>query len=331
MHRAWLCIPLVIACTAGSSETDPVGTDMPVAPDRVVVRVVTWNIEGLGRASDPEGQAERAVLARIDADIVGLNEVSDEQAALLRALGDDLGYETVFLPVGNPFGSLRNAVLTRLPVVNLDAPSAGELSGDGAANDVTRWPVRLTVDAPDAEQDLTVVVNHWKSGFDLTDRFRRTLDGVRTAQAAAEAPGPVLVMGDVNAQLDEMPESPPTWTYTPGGLPRDYRVGADQRDALDVGLPNSAFAPLTDLGLSAIDATQLDGRPDTRPQSGRRIDWVFASLDRVEGVAGEVYDSTDEGQGSGLPKSGDAPDRGASGAASDHLPIFVDVALARSP
>ena len=42
-------------------------------------------------------------------------------------------------------------------------------------------------------------------------------------------------------------------------------------------------------------------------------------------IVGEIYDCTDEGQASGLPKAGEPPERSACTDASDHLPVFVDV------
>lgn len=323
MRSPFLVASLLVGCPGSESPTD--GGE-PLPP--VTVRVVTWNIQSIGSQSSTEGAAEREVLARIDADVVALNEVTPEQTTRLRQLGEDLGYDTIFMPEDNPFGSLRNALLCRLPC-QVEAVAPASTSGDDRANDVTRYPVRAVVDVPDTEVDLTVVVNHWKSGFDNTDQFRRTLDGIRTAQAAATASGPFLVVGDVNAELEDMPESPPVWTYAPTGLPSAFRLGSDQQDALEQGIPNDAFAPMQALGMGVIEATQVDGRTDTRPQSGRRIDWVLASEDLAGAVRGEVYDSTDEGQGSGLPKPGAVPSRAASEQASDHLPVFVDVDVPR--
>jgi endonuclease/exonuclease/phosphatase family metal-dependent hydrolase len=152
---------------------------------------------------------------------------------------------------------------------------------------------------------------------------------VRTAQAAS-GDGPAIAMGDVNAELDDMPEDPPLWTYAPEGLPSSYRLGTDVRDQLaDGGVANDAFAPLIAAGLEPQQLRQIDGRPDTRPSSGRVIDWILVSDELVGSTVGEVYDSTDEGQGEGLPKAGDTPPRPTSAEASDHLPVFVDVVVRR--
>lgn len=293
------------------------------------MRVVSWNVQGLGRPGSPEYDAQLAVLRRLDADIVGLQEVDEGQDGILLQLAADAGYDTTFVPASNPFGPLRNAVMTRLDLVEVSAPSAGALSGERSANDLTRLPVRLQVYLPGMDQRVTVVVQHWKSGFDLDDEFRRAVDGIRTAQAA-DVQGPTIAMGDVNAELEDMPEDPPVWLYPPDGLPESYRVGTDVQDRLSAGgIPNDAFAPLLDLGLEPQQLRQIDGRPDTRPSSGRVIDWILVSEELADATVGEVYDSTDEGQGEGLPKAGDAPPRPTSADASDHLPVFVDVTVAR--
>lgn len=317
-----VCVGLV-GCNGPNQGTDG-PTDETDSGEPVVVRIATWNIEGLGSSNSAERQAELDVLRRINADIVGINEVGSDELGRLTELGQALGYDTIFMPSSNPFGGLRNAMLTRLPGAQISAVTSAAVSGDREANDTTRLPIRLTVELAGADDPLTVVVNHWKSGFNIDDRFRRTLDGIRTAQAA-DQDGVVVVMGDVNAELEDMPESPRIWTSLPDDLPGSFRLGDDQLTRLrEDGIANNAFAPSLALGLTAVEARQLDGRPDTRPVSGRRIDWVLAS-DGVS-VASEIYDSTDEGNG-GLEKAGEAAERSASQQASDHLPIFIDITL----
>ena len=185
-------------------------------------------------------------------------------------------------------------------------------------------PNHTAIICADTDKRLTVVSNHWKSGFDPSDRFRRTVDGIRTAQAAGDTFA--LAMGDVNAELEDMPESPSTWTSVPDGLPFDYRLGDDARGTLQRdGLTNSAFGAFEDAGMHVVEALQLDGRLATRPSSSRAIDWIYATADLDGAIVGEIYDCTDEGQASGLPKAGEPPERSACTDASDHLPVFVDV------
>ena len=87
----WILV--VTACPGGTNptDTDPDTGTNPV--DRgVTVRVVTWNVKGMGTASSAEGQAERAILARLDADVIGLNEVDDDELVGIVTSTDLLRY-----------------------------------------------------------------------------------------------------------------------------------------------------------------------------------------------------------------------------------------------
>jgi endonuclease/exonuclease/phosphatase family metal-dependent hydrolase len=287
------------------------------------LRVATWNVEGLGRDGTADNEAVRAILQRIDADIVGLNEIEPEDATALKNLAEDLGYELAG-PSSNPFGDLRNAILSRLPISSSAAPTSAQLSSDNDANDVTRWPVRVVVDV--SGREVVVVAQHWKSGFDDVDEFRRAVDATRTAQAA-DIDGDVhVVMGDVNAEFGDG-ESPGSFSSLPNYLPSSYWLGSDLYAAMEGGgLENDAFSALQDLGLTPVDALQVDGRTGTRWVSERRIDYVFID-DGATVLASEVYDSRDEHVGDGIDKGGEAPERSTSEAASDHLPVVVDLTI----
>lgn len=319
--RATALAVVALACAPRSAhETD---TDRP-GEQTEVVRVATWNINGLGAVGSPGYEAVRAVLDRVDPDVVTLNELVELDRRALDVLGEELGYDTVYLPTDNPYGDLRNAVMTRLEVLSVASPDAPSLALDDRARDLTRFPVVLTVRVPDSDRSLQVVGQHLKSGFMADDGFRRAVDAHRTAQALGQ--GSRLVLGDLNADLAEMPESPPVWTALPGGLPERYRLGADLQAQLPSGIDNDAFAPFLTHGLSAVDARQVDGRLATRPISDRRIDWILVSEDLVDALDAEVYNSLDEGQG-GLPKRGPLPPRSACAQASDHLPVFADLSF----
>jgi endonuclease/exonuclease/phosphatase family metal-dependent hydrolase len=320
----WLAL---LACVRTPPMTDTsfgsVGDDDDDDDDDEPIRVVTWNVESLGTEGSEQFEAVQTVLARLDADIVSLNEVNEGESEELEALADALDYDTVIEDDKNPFGGLHNAILTRLEVVDSEVWTADALSGDGDANDLTRLPVSVVVETPSGR--LAVVGEHWKSGFELIDEFRRVVESIRMVQVAQEQDADsVLVLGDVNAELDDDPPSVETWEYMPEGEPFGFELGEDLQDQLDSdGIPNDVFLPLDEGGLQVVDALQLDGRDGTREESGRRIDHIFAS-DSVEIVASEVYDARDESMG-GVPKAGDAPDRYATLDASDHFPVLVDV------
>ncbi len=321
----WLLPLTLIACRPpgplpGDDFGDDDDTPTPTVTGPQIVRVVTWNVEELGYPGTPEYEAVQEILARLDADIVGLNEIDEPELGHIKTMGTDLGYDTVVVPATNPFGDIRNAIMTRLPLVSSGIHKPADLSGDNEANDVTRYPVSVTVNVG---QPLTVIVQHWKSGFDDGDEFRRAIDGHRTAQAISDAGDWVVAMGDVNQEIDD-PPWPDVFTAIPSGMPGEFWLGSDLYNQMSAGgISNEAFASLKDLGLDIIEAQQLDGRYDTRDESGRRIDYILGSAGVRATAVAEIYDSRDDG-GEGIPKAGSALPRETSASASDHFPVVAE-------
>jgi len=302
--------------TASTIDGEPVGTR---------VRFVSWNVEGVGRDGSEELDALKDILRRIDADVVGLNEIDEGETQRLRSVAEELGYTTVYVPDSNPFGELRNGVLSRLPVQSTTAWKSATLSSDTRANDMTRWPLEVVVEVDGLP--VRFVIQHFKSGFDAADTFRRAVEGARIGQIADHNPDAPLVVigGDFNAETDES-NSPLEWTFTPSGLPSSYALGADLASGLGDGLVNSNFEDLYRLGFEAVEALQPDGRDATRDVSGRRLDylWVSPSIASRCATQAEVYDARDDASSS-LPFAGDAPSREATAQASDHFPIIADI------
>jgi len=296
-------------------------TDAPAA-DRI--RVASFNIEFVGPAGSTQYDALRAVIARIDADVLGINEVGGGEEGLFTKLVAGLGYEAV-VPLINPFGGQRNAVLARLPVLDMTVWSSPALSGDTQANDVTRLPVTVVVQTPWGTS-LAVTTEHCKAGFGDIDGFRRTVDARRTLQAALATDADAqLVMGDFNEDLDALTQSPDpaiVFTVLPSGAPVSYQLGTDLAQELPSGISADPFAQLLAAGLQPVDAAQRDGRTETR-DSGRRLDYIWRDTALVL-LGSEVYDSRDEDLDGGLPKAGAALPRETSRDASDHLPVIVD-------
>jgi endonuclease/exonuclease/phosphatase family metal-dependent hydrolase len=323
-------LALAVALTGCPTPSEDSGTTDDTGEHVVptgTFRVATWNIQYVGASGSAEHDAALLVLARLGADVVAINEVKDDaDVGYLRDLAASAGYDHVVVPADNPFGGLRNAILSKHAFTAYDVPDSAELSGDTSANDMTRWAVVATIAAPFGS--LSVVSQHWKSGFDEEDQFRRAVDGLRTAQAAEReqpATSAVLVVGDVNAELDEMPEYPSVLTDFPAGMPSSYWLGADLYGQLTSdGLANNAFAGFDALGFVAVDALQPDGRDGTRPASNKRIDYILASPGVPVSWQAEVYDCWDEGFEQ-LPKFGDALERDVCSTASDHLPVLIDL------
>ncbi|MCB9682340.1 MAG: endonuclease/exonuclease/phosphatase family protein [Alphaproteobacteria bacterium] len=315
-----------------ADDPDWTGWDAAATTQRVPVRVATWNVQSLGEPASTGYEAVASVLRRLDADIVGLQEIDDVDVAALYTLADELGYNVVVPPPRQPYGTLGNGILARFDAVDSSTPSAADLSGDLRADDMTRLPVVFTTKVPGTDVELTVVTQHWKSGFEEEDAFRRAVDGWRTAQAADRGADSdiLLVMGDTNAEDGEDHAGPDVWTAAPP-LSVNLSLGDDLVALLaGEGLPNDPYVPLRARGLEPVDLAQRDGTLGTRPSSGRRIDRIFAGdAARAAGLRGEVYDTRDDtadqpGLADGLPK----PGVNDTSRASDHLPVLIELRLA---
>lgn len=338
MGRAHWLLLLLLGCTGGTDtesgidrpDDDVSGDDVDSDTEAVTgqtVRVVCWNVQTLGNDSWDERDAVEQILTRIDADIVAINELdgSDDDGNL-RDLAEELGYADYSYARSTPFGDLHNGFLSKHPIDSDTWHTSASLSGDSSANDITRVIGEVTVTI--GGHALTVVTTHLKSGFEDADEYRRDVDALRAGQVV-EGRDAIVLCGDMNYEIEDGVGSPSAFTSLPSDLPSSFDEGADVRsERTGDGLVNDPFHYLSDeSGLEVLDLTQVDGREATRWESGRRLDYILLSSDLASGDwAGEVYDSTDEGQG-GLDKSGDAPDRGASEEASDHLPVFVDLVL----
>jgi hypothetical protein len=137
---------------------------------------------------------------------------------------------------------------------------------------------------------------------------------------------PYVLMGDVNADSRDGPQTPAVFTAPPAGLPADFVTGADILTLLaSGGLPNDPFQPLTNLALM-LDAKQVDGDYATRPASGRRLDYLFASP-TIYLQGAQVYDCGDEGKMGSLPLDGEPLPVATCPLASDHLPVFADLVI----
>lgn len=301
------------------------------------VRVATWNVQAVGAPGSVQYEAALDILEHVDADIVGINEVSSSSDSVhLESLAAAAGYPYLSVGASGPFGALRNALLSRFPFAEpATLHSSASLSGDSTANDLTRFLLEVRVDLPGDGSDLTVVTQHWKSGTGNDDEFRRVVESLRILQVLqdlATATDAYVILGDTNEESDSVPRTPNPFTSLPSGLPASFKLGSDlESELLGPGIPNDPFAPLVaeaGAGAALVEALQLDGLDATRPASGRRLDYLAVSaVIAAAGVAAEVYDSEDLGLAGGLPKSGPAPPAGTSLDASDHLLVFADLTV----
>lgn len=306
----------------------------PWAAAQVEVRVATWNVLGVGTPGSAEFQAAVDVLRRVDADVVAIAEISsDADVPNFLSLASAAGYAyTVVAPYG-PFGSPRTGFLSRHAVSTSTAWSAAALSGDSAANDLTRYLLEANVDVTGRGDLLRLLTTHWKSGTANSDEFRRAVESYRMSGLTAGTPAGrgLVLMGDVNADIGDPPATPALFTAAPTGLPTSFVIGADVNSMMAAGgLVNDPFAYLT-RGAVVLDALQQDGTDATRPASGRRIDYLLANAAIVTlGARAQVYDCADETLASPLPLAGTPLPAATCATASDHLPVFADLVVPAS-
>jgi len=310
----------------------------PARGEQVTVRVATYNIETFNGSDPTQLAAAAAVLARVGADVICVQEI-----ASLSALGDlaeAAGYGDANLILASPSGDIdpgsadRAGVISRFPFLGgTGTETSVTLSGDPFALDLTRNFILVVIEVPDSGQPLVLTGNHWKAGFDDSDEFRRSVESIRAMQVVADfdsAEVPFLVVGDMNDDLGDSPDSPAQFFSLPGGLPTSYELGSDIEFPVDNGVFKALEAGQGAAEVTVINALQTKAQgseplDSTRPASGRRLDYLWRS-DAVTVLGAEVYDSRDEGSG-GLPKYGDPPAYSASSAASDHLLVFADIAM----
>jgi uncharacterized protein len=227
------CGPLLDAPALGAAR-EPAGS---------TVRLATWNVHDLFDAEDrllPPGaedpvlspaeveaklEAIRAVLARLDADVVLLQEV--ENSALASELAARAGYLEARLVEGNDPRGIDVAVLSRLPVARY-VSHAAERDASGRA----LWPrdcVEVHLEA--AGRRIAIVASHLSSR--LSDDGTRRAEQAARMRAIADALGAadpdalLLAGGDLNdppsapalaplagdgAYVDPLPPAVTTWS-----------------------------------------------------------------------------------------------------------------------
>lgn len=308
----------------------------------VELRVAAYNIGAqfvgsapdfsLGDPGTPDHESVKAVLARIDADVVSLEEIASDDVSGspddLDALAASLGYPYLYLsPVSGGSGysapidnALRVVFLSRYPFL-----TSGVITSPTGSREITRFLPVVKVDVPGTSNDPVIIAAHLKSGSGSDDRFRRVVEMRRlTNYLAARGltnDDNFIIMGDFN-----LVGSNTTFTAPPSGLPATYALGSDVTFPLSYS--TNPLAYFSTPGVTRLDLRQLDGSPVTF-QSGSVLDFMMVSS-AIAGrqVASEIYNSVhDASNGLGLPKSGNPLSAETSATASDHYAIFGDFEL----
>ncbi len=309
----------------------------------VPLRVATFNIGAvysgnnaiysLGDPGTPDHEKVKEVLARIDADVVALEEIDGADVpGDLNALAQSLGYPYQYVAsVSGAFDtSLRNAVLSRYPLL-----STNLIGSPAGAKEIARFHVVVKVDVPETTNDPTLVVVHLKSSDASEDRFRRAVEMKRLVDYM-QARGLTnndryIVLGDFNPSGTDR-----DYTSLPSGLPATYDLGDD--------IPLSAATPVryrvdptfyfngSTLSPVRLDPRQTNGSRATYNTNGNSqsaIDLLLISPALAQlPNASEIYNSAlDRSNTTGLPKAGNPPASDATVLASDHYAVFADLEL----
>ena len=309
--------------------------------DAADLRVATFNIGatfgetffiyGLGAPGTPDHETVRETLARIDADVVALQEIhpADLQGSPndLQALAAALGYPHIHVAsISNAIDStFRVAFISRFPFIQ-----SADVNSPQGARELTRRHPAVRVDVPGVDHDPLLISLHLKAGTARTDRFRRAIEMRRltehlTSNGVADDDN-FVILGDFNsssvqAVFDELPT----------GLPSTYVLGSD------ITFPVTYFVNpvhyFIQPGAVRVDARQLDGSAstfDTSTFGGPALDLILVSPGiAARDFAAEIYNSTlDVSNDVGLPKFGEPLAAGTSAQASDHYAVFADLSLA---
>lgn len=321
----------------------------------VPLRVVTFNIEtnrdnngfvteALNDPGTNDYNTVRDILARIDADVVCLQELANPDisggtnggtSSDVHSLAAELGLPHVLIPTNSGVFdfTLRNAILSRYPFESIEQigtadyqDTIGAVGSDGErAKDVTRTIPAVVIEVPGAKEPVTILTLHNKSGTGLDDRFRRTVELARLEdyfdRNGLDADDNIILTGDFNLSSNNA-----TFTSEPSGLPGSWNRGTDIPLPISYSNDPDFYFP-TPYNLVAIDARALNGSDATFQFGGATLDFILPSP-AVTLVGSEIYRSDlDTSNTQGLAKTGQPLPANISQEASDHWAVFADFEL----
>lgn len=281
---------------------------------------------GLGDPGTADFDNVLAVLGRINADVVALQEIHSADVAGnaddVDTLAAALGYPYIFVsPTTNTFDtSLRVIFLSRFPLITSSA-----IGSPAGTKEVTRLFPAIRVDVPGTTRDPLVIAAHLKSGTASEDRFRRAVEMRRLTEylttQGLTTDDNYVIMGDFNLSSTNK-----TFTTLPTDLPSTYNLGTDI--VFPITYSTNPLSYFSSPSVYRLDPRQLNNSASTY-QSGSVID-LFLVSPAIAGrpLATEIYNSVlDTTNSVGLAKSGLPLASGTSAAASDHYALFGDFEL----
>ena len=294
----------------------------------VQLRVASYNVKlGIESAGTSSHDAAKAVLARINADVVALQEVNlsdvtSGNPANLDEFASSLGYDHVFVPTGALDFQSRVVLISKFPFASNSTVS---IVSPSPANDMTRAAAAAKIDVPGTTNDPVIITAHLKCCFEPDDPFRRAVEMIRIRQylnaQGLDGSDNVFFVGDFNLLGGNQ-----TFTSIPAGLPPSYELGNDIQ--FDVQYFSDPVDYFTNEGLVNPGYRQQNGTSSDTFISGGVLDHLLVSAAIASrSPMTEIFNSSLESSFAGLPKSGSALPAGTSAAASDHYPVFGDFEL----
>lgn len=319
----------------------------------VPLRVATFNIEGeffnnqrqfsLTAPGTSDYESVKDILARIDADVVCLQEVFpsdfDDNNGIsqhFNSLASELGYSHSLIATrSNSFDfQLRNAILSRYPFDDIEEIGSadyyddrGLLGSSGSrAKEITRIQPAIIVHVPGAAQPTTIVTLHNKalSSPIADDQYRQAIELERLrnhlTESGLDQNDNIIILGDFN-----LGGSATTFMSEPSTVPASYNRGMD----IPLPIPYQAdpdFYFNVPLQMTALDARSLSNN-DATTFGGSTLDFIM-STPALTTIGSEIYRSTlDTSNTQGLVKAGNPLPSGTSAEASDHYAVFADFEL----
>ncbi len=303
----------------------------------IAVRVASVNVrDGIAEPGDADHDALRAILIRMDADIVAFQELYSTEESTWHTLADDLGYPYWELaPNIGISPTQRVGIMSRFPL------TAEPITLPDGANELARAILRSEVEVPDVSTPLVIWSAHKKAMNDPLSQFRRALETERVLQdiAAYASAQPThtnwIVLGDLNAdvftqvQFDSFSES--FYLSQQSALPQSFVLGSGIDWPLAYArYPDDRYAAAVQ-PLTRVPMTQPGGFGTYSFVSAQfisRLDYIYVSPSlATRNLQGEIYYAPMDGPHAGLPKAGSPLQGFKSLISSDHLPVFVDVYL----
>jgi endonuclease/exonuclease/phosphatase family metal-dependent hydrolase len=212
----------------------------------------------------------------------------------------------------------------------VESYTARDLSPDQTANDVGRDILAVRVQ-PAAGCYAGVFTVHLKSGGEVQDTFRRSMEVERLVQAVEayrqERPeDAVMIVGDFNMEPNDE-DLGRTFDGPISGLPGSYDIGQD----IAFPVTYQPFTRLSSLGFQLAEATWEDSEYQATWRETSRLDYIFYGQAILQGD--EVYNACedngvdDDPPGNWIPKRGEPLACFSSTIASDHLPVVADFSL----